>query len=159
MEIEKISVRGKVTISIKRPHQELEEFTIPNLVTNVGKEFIARRVFRPTDETVTADFGQIGIGSGNTPPSADQLDLQGAITRIKSIDYKELVGNELNFITTFADTATDTLIDTSSGLPVPVNEIGLFTDGGNMICRTVLSEPFTKNESDLLSVFWKIEIG
>jgi hypothetical protein len=155
---ETISVKGRVQVSLQRDDNTVWNDEIPNLVTTYGKSLIAERVFRDNLSNV-ANFGSIGVGNSDTAANVSDTELKGSRTITKTIasEFKSLDGNKMLFTVTFLDNDADTLGET--GTPDEIKEVGLFSSTGDLICRTVLTSPFTKTETDLLSVTWTLEIG
>jgi hypothetical protein len=146
-------VKGIVTIEQYREGQKIHSEVVDNLVTTRGKQILVERCFYAEDASYTSpDITSIKIGNDDTIADVLQTDLQGGTTVSKDIHSKEYVSNEMKYFTTFIDKAEDTLGDV-------IREVGLFSNGGEMICRTVLTTPITKAELDLLNIYWKIIIG
>lgn len=155
---EKVSIKGRVKFTLYRKNDNVIEFEVPNLVTDIGKELIAERIFRDNLANV-ATFSSIGVGNSNEIATALDTELQGNLTILKPIESerKSLTGNEIFFNVTFFDNAEDTLSENNT--EVAIQEVGLFSSSNELICRTVLNEPFIKFETDLVNVTWGIRIG
>jgi len=150
---EKLKLTGTVHLEIIQGGKVVRKFDTRNLVTARGKEILAERLFYAEDSSHTSpDITTIKIGNSDVAAALDQTELVGDEQLSKAIHYKAIEDNSIKYFTTFIDKIADTLTD-------PITEIGLFTDGNEMICRTVLTEPFTKAQTDLLSIYWRIEIG
>lgn len=146
---EEIKVTGVVDIELYSANGELKhQETINNLVTTAGKNFIVRKIINDAE-----DIGSIGIGSGTTPATLTDVELESELAnvavRFQFIDTIET--NILFNVSTFEE-------NVGTGT---IREVGLFSDSSpqKLLCRTVVSTPFVKDATDYLNVSWKIKIG
>lgn len=147
---EAINIKGTVTITI---HDEagnpIRKIVNRNLVVRTGLEFFVNRILDLTND----ELDQISIGTGTSPASLSDTDLEGTVYD-KTIQDKVIdTLNSLVVNTKFTDN------NDFNGLTVA--EIGLFTDTGILVARTVLdaSQRFIKENSRDVSVYWQITIG
>lgn len=146
---EAISVRGDVTVELFTADGQLKHREeVRNLVTTAGKNFIVRKM-NGDSETIN----RIAIGSGSTAPTL--LDVALAT---------QLASSTLQFI--FVDTIETNVIRCSCSFAEnlgtgTVREVGLLSSSTTpkLLCRTVLTTPFTKASTDYLVVNWKLQIG
>ncbi len=150
---DQLQIKGIVQIDQYRDGAKVHSEVVNNLVTTRGKEILVERCFFAEDPDHTSpDITAIKIGNDDTAATVAQTDLIGATKLSKDIIAKETEDNEMKYFTTFIDKAEETL-------GAMIREVGLFSDDNEMICRTVLTTPITKEETDLLSIYWKIVIG
>lgn len=150
MQTENISIKGVVSVCLYdgASHVTKHEETFNNLVTTAGKNFIIRKIIDDTERVKS-----IGIGSGNTSATVDDIQLEAELANVdlafEFIDTQNT--NIIHFVTTFEEN-----IGTGT-----VREVGLFSDSDpqKLLCRTVVTTPFEKASTDYLVVTWKIQIG
>ena len=148
-----LNVVGTVHVLLEKHNVVIHSETIHNLVVSRGREIFAERMFYCGDTLYNAPkINSIKVGNDDTAAVLSQTELIGGLTAEKEVYSSSVSSNVLNYSTTFLDVATDTIAD-------DVKEIGLFSDTGEMMCRTVLTTPFTKTEDELLTVYWQITIG
>lgn len=153
---ENLKLIGIVTIEQYRNNQKIHAETVNNLITTRGKQILAERCFYAEVADYTSpDITSIKIGTDDTAAAPGQTGLIGS-TLAKDIVQKKYNQNEMKYFTTFIDTQAETL---GGATPATIREVGLFTDGDEMISRTVLTTPIIKEELDLLSIYWKLIIG
>jgi hypothetical protein len=150
-----IGVKGFVTVEMYEKGELIQRKEIRNLVTDLGKEFFAAKIFETpfdSDGFVGVEelpfIRDIGIGSGTAPPFTTDEELANQLERLPIIQ-ESLVGNELTYFTEFIE-------EVGTG---QINEVGLFTNDGVMVCRTLLQEPFTKTPERFINVSWRLVIG
>jgi len=95
---------------------------------------------------------------------------------IKSINNQKidsvLPENSFYFQANFGSVSSDTLKDSPLGTEVPIRELMLIAKNGDytspaasaidprkIMCRTVLTQPFTKYVTDSIAMTWKLQIG
>lgn len=147
---ENLSVKGSVNISLHDglTHEVKHSEQVNNLVTSIGKNFIARKIL--TDSEVVSS---ISIGSGNTQATVNDTQIEtplaSADIRFSFVDNAET--NVVHFVSTFEE-------NVGTGT---VREVGLFSNAPsqNLLCRTVVTTPFNKTSTDYLVVSWKLQIG
>ena len=150
-----IGVKGFVTVEMYERGELIQRKDITNLVTDLGKEFFAAKIFEtPFDSDGFVDIQElpfindIGIGSGSTPPLTANTELATELERLPIIQ-ENLDGNEITYFTEFIE-------EVGTG---QVNEVGLFLNDGTMVCRTLLQEPFNKTPERFINVTWRLVIG
>ena len=146
---EVISVKGDVTVELWSTDGHLKHREdVRNLVTTAGKNFIVRKM---NGDSETID--KIAIGSGSTAATLADVSLATELARsslqFTFVDTVET--NVIRYICTFAES-----IGTGT-----IREVGLLSNSTTpkLICRTVLTTPFTKQATDYLVVNWKLQIG
>lgn len=146
---EVISVRGDVTVELYSSDGSLKHREdIRNLVTTAGKNFIVRKM-NGDSETIN----KIAIGDGSTVATLLDVSLANELAR-SSLQYTfvdTVETNVIRYICTFAEN-----IGTGT-----IREVGLLSDSvtPKLLCRTVLTTPFSKQATDYLVVNWKLQIG
>ncbi len=183
-----LNIKGTVFLKLEKKDGSVINKTIENIIVNTGKEFFAKQIFNDsTAGTVT----QIGIGRdgtaqvvGNTITSFkvntfnNVLSPQGPIIKnIESFNSSiETIGgikNQIDFVTTFYDTAADTLLDAGNN-KYEIKELALIGLSGDspqedvLLCRTTFgtgddSPPqrvgFDKATTDVVTVTWRLTIN
>lgn len=150
-----IDVKGFVTVEMYERNKLIQRKEIRNLVTDLGKEFFAAKIFEtPFDSDGFVDVEElpfirdIAIGSGTAPPFTTNTELSNQL-EILPIIQEGLIGNEITYFTEFIE-------EVGTG---QINEVGLFLNDGIMICRTLLQEPFNKTPERFINVSWRLQIG
>ena len=127
----------------------VETRTVPNLVVNAGKAYIASKLVNNPSSNVPQSMA---LGSDGTTPAGSQTALLSELGRVKD-------GNFSNTISSNAITFTGVFgggVATGS-----VQEAAIFESpdsGGIMLCRTTFSS-ITKGASDSLTVTWNVTIA
>ena len=170
-----IKVKGTVYVDIKKPDGQVVSTVIDNIVTTIGKEFFAAKIF---NNSYAGSVTKIGIGAKNTPQTInDTITTFTTVTTepspiTKAIDTASSAiesspptgANTLAYITTFTDTTGDTLRD-GGGNPVSIKELALIGTNNSgdeiLICRTTFDDSppvteFLKNEEDVVTITWKL---
>jgi len=171
-----IKVKGTVYVDIKKPDGQVVSTVIDNIVTTIGKEFFAAKIF---NNSYAGSVTKIGIGAKNTAqtindtiptfeavPSGTPSPITKAIdTASSAIESSPPTGaNTLAYITTFTDTTGDTLRD-GGGNPVSIKELALIGTNNSgdeiLICRTTFDDSppvteFLKNIQDVVTITWKL---
>lgn len=116
----------------------------PNLVVQVGKEYIAQRM---TSNTATI-MSHIAIGSGTTTPANTDTFLQSEITRV-AFSSVTVTSNTISYSCTFG-----------SGVGTGgITEAGIFNSGtansGIMLSRTTFPV-INKEFNDTFSITWNV---
>jgi hypothetical protein len=150
-----ITVKGNVDITLfdKDGNVKQHEY-VKNLVTTLGKNFIARKLVDSFIEGVSPDkIQKIGIGIGTTAANVADTTLANQVqinnTHNQTVDNVNT--NQASYITTF--------LENQPAVQRTISEVGLFTNNDVMVCRTVLSSTFTKATTDYLVVNWTLQIG
>lgn len=170
-----IKVKGTVYVDIKKPDGQVVSTVIDNIVTTIGKEFFAAKIF---NNSYAGSVTKIGIGAKNTPQTInDTITTFTTVTTepspiTKAIDTASSAiesspptgANTLAYITTFTDTTGDTLRD-GGGNPVSIKELALIGTNNSgdeiLICRTTFDDSppvteFLKNVEDVVTITWKL---
>ena len=170
-----IKVKGTVYVDIKKPDGQVVSTVINNIVTTIGKEFFAAKIF---NNSYAGSITKIGIGAKSTPQTInDTMTTFEAVTTepspiTKAIDTASSAiesspptgANTLAYITTFTDTTGDTLRD-GGGNPVSIKELALIGTNNSgdeiLICRTTFDDSpavtdFLKTVQDVVTVTWKL---
>jgi len=127
----------------------VETKSVPNLVVNVGKAFIASKLVNNPSSNVPSSMA---LGSSGTTPAGSDTTLGSELGRVKD-------GNFSNTISSNAITFTGVFgggVATGS-----VQEAAIFESpdsGGIMLCRTTFSA-ITKGGSDSITVTWNVTIA
>lgn len=142
-----IGIKGKLTITLYDEQGVIkEQFTVPNLIVDVGKNFIASRMLG----TSAAVMSHMAVGTSNTGSTdGTKTALVTEVGRV-ALTSSTNTDNENEYIATFsAGTGTGTLV-----------EAGIFNAGssGTMLCRTTFPA-ITKGASDTLTINWIITVS
>ena len=151
---ESVKILGNLKIVKKdKDNNIVETRTIPNLVVNTGKAFIAERVVRDTANAPQS----MALGDDATTPIGSQTalvsELSGRANALPTVGTfsNTISSNTITFTGTFAGgLATGTL-----------REAAIFDSpntGGTMLCRTTFSD-VTKGASDIVTVTWNITVA
>jgi hypothetical protein len=143
---ELLKANGQVSIEVFDPAGNLKEKAhIPNLVVQVGRNFIASRMKDATADVMTA----MAVGEDNTTPAIGNTTLGSEIGRV-SLDSTTVNNNVVTYVATFpAGTGTGGL-----------EEAGIFNDptAGTMLCRTTFAV-VNKAAADSMVITWAITIS
>jgi len=146
---ELIKATGSVTIVKKNEVTGVEEVIYyPNLVTSVGKTWIAQRL---KDTTIPAQANNMAIGSSSTAATVGDTILGTESSRqLLTTAGGTGAANVITYQATFGAGA-------GTG---NVYEAGLFnnTTGGTLICHTVFGL-VTKGAADSLAITWTLTIS
>lgn len=140
--MDKITLKGWVTLRHVRRGRLLWEVSGPNLVVKAGRSLLASIV--GAGGTVPS---HIACGSGTTEPNDNQTALVSEVER--EALSANVTGNILEYSTTFNFTADATIA-----------EFGIFNDGtaGTMLARFISTAFGVENGSEL-SVDWSLQFG
>ena len=171
-----IKVKGTVYVDIKKPDGQVVSTVINNIVTTIGKEFFAAKIF---NNSYAGSVTKIGVGAKSTAqtlsdtittfttvPGGTPSPISKAIdTASSAIESSPPTGaNTIAYITTFTDTTGDTLRD-GGGNPVSIKELALIGTNNSgaeiLICRTTFDDSpavtdFLKTVQDVVTVTWKL---
>jgi len=136
-------LKGRVDLVLSDPTGAVKEvITVPNLVVNTGKNFIAHRM-ADAGNTV---MSHMAVGTDNTAAALTDTALITESARV-SLTGNAASANSVVYTASFPPgTATDALV-----------EAGIFNNssGGEMLCRTVFAV-VNKGASDTLNVTWTV---
>ena len=127
----------------------VETRTIPNLVVNAGKAYVASRLVNNPTANVP---NSMALGSSATTPIPTHTALLSELGRVKDANFSNVISsNTITFSGVFGGgVATGSCA-----------EAGIFDSpdvGGTMLCRTVFSA-ITKGASDSITVTWNVTIA
>jgi len=143
---EQIRVQGDVSVELYSQNGELIHSSgFRNLVTTAGKEFLTRKLISDPEA-----ISSIAIGSGDTAATLADTALETSVSE-RSIRFESTENNIASFISTFEE--NEPSVDST------IREVGLLSDQDLLICRAVLTTPFTKATTDYLVINWKLQIG
>lgn len=145
---ENLKATGQVSVEIFDTSGSLKEkIHIPNLVVQVGRNYIAERMAN-TDDAV---MSHMSTGTDNTTPASGDTTL-GAENGKVALDSTVVNANVVTYTATFAP-------GTSTGALV---EAGIFnasgSDTGTMLCRTTF-DVVNKAAADTMIITWAITIS
>jgi hypothetical protein len=121
---------------------------IPNLVVQVGKNYIASRMIGTSAGVMT----HMEVGTGNTAPVTGDTTLQAA------------VGGSRVVFSSAASTSTNTVSYAASFAPGvgtgALTEAGIFnaSSAGTMLCRTTFAV-VNKAAGDTINISWSVNIA
>ena len=143
---ELLKATGQVSIEVFDSAGNLKEKAhIPNLVVQVGRDYIASRM-KDASETV---MSHMAVGEDSTTPAAGDTTLGTEVGRV-ALDSTSVTNNIITYQGTFpAGTGTGAL-----------EEAGIFnnTPGGTMLCRTTFAV-VNKAAADSMVITWAITIS
>jgi hypothetical protein len=143
---ELLKATGQVSIEVFDPAGNLKEKAhIPNLVVQVGRDFIAARMKDATENVMS----HMAVGEDSTSPVAGNTVLGTEAGRV-ALDSTDVVNNIVTYTATFpAGTGTGAL-----------TEAGIFNDSnaGTMLCRTTFAV-VNKAAADSMVITWAITIS
>lgn len=136
-------LKGRVDLVLSNQDGKVKEIiTIPNLVVNTGKNFIAARMASSANVVMS----HMAVGNGNVVAAVTDTTLSTEAARI-ALTGNAASANSVIYTASFPPgTATDAL-----------TEAGIFnaSSGGEMLCRTVFAV-VNKGASDTLNVTWTV---
>ena len=146
-----LKAKGSVVIIKVTEAGHVEETRIPNLVVNVGKEYIARRMAGESGDSANV-MRSIAIGIGSTAAAAGQTTLDNEIARnATTVSGGTRTGNAILYTTTFA-------AGTGTGA---IQEAGVFNNttgnAGIMLCRTKF-DTVNKGAGDTITINWTVQV-
>ena len=151
MSSESIGIKGFVTVDMYENDQLIQHVEVRNLLVRGGKDLFANMIFGTftgEDEEDVPFIRDISIGSGTTAPVVANTDMESQLARLPFVQ-KDIDQNLLTYFTTFSEG-----VGTGS-----VNEVGLFTNEGVLVCRTILSNTFEKTANRFINISWRLQIG
>jgi hypothetical protein len=100
-------------------------------------------------QTIEDEFTDMGFGTGTTPPTAGDTDLEAEVVRVTLTDL-ESVANKRIF---------GFFLGSGSGNSNTISEVGVFNDpsAGDLQQRAVLGEPIAKTSDKELWVDVEVE--
>ena len=145
------SIRGKVRARLIRDGKVIAEFEKENLVTDAGKEELAKLLVGLS----TKPFTWIAVGTGTTEPSASDTALEAEITG------GGLARAQDSSPETSGNTATISVTWNITG-SYAITEAGLFNDdvdpGGVMLARVTVAA-LNVQSGDTLTWTWEISFN
>lgn len=143
---ELLKATGQVSVEVFGPDGNLKEKAhIPNLVVQVGRDFIASRI---KDATASV-MSHMAVGEDNTSAAIGNTALGTEVGRV-ALDSTSVSNNVITYIATFpAGTGTGGL-----------EEAGIFnaSSAGTMLCRTTFAI-VNKAAADSMVITWAITIS
>ena len=141
-----IRVKGTLKIVLADAQGNItDEREVPNLVVNVGKNFIASRMIGTTDNIMS----HMAIGTGTTAPAGGDTTLQTEAGRV-ALNSNVRTANAIAYVATFpAGTGTGA-----------ITEAGILNDstGGILLCRTTFAV-INKGAADTLGITWTVTVA
>ena len=143
---ELLKAKGQVSVEVFGPDGNLKEKAhIPNLVVQVGRDYIASRMKDATANVMS----HMSVGEDSTTPAIGNTTLGNEIGRV-ALDSTTVNNNVVTYVATFpAGTGTGGL-----------EEAGIFNDAtaGTMLCRTTFAI-VNKAAADSMVITWAITIS
>lgn len=144
---ETVGIKGKLTLRLFDSNGNLKhEMTVPNLIMDVGKDYIASRIMQGTATVMS----HMAVGTSNANSTDSTLTTLGTQAGRVALTSTTLADNVVEYEALFpAGTGTGALV-----------EAGIFNDSsaGTMLCRTTFSV-VNKSASDTLTINWIITIS
>ena len=143
---ENLKARGQVQVEILDAAGALKEkIHIPNLVVQVGRNFIAERMTNQTD----AVMSHMATGTDNTTPASGDTTLGTENGRV-TLDSIVVNANVVTYTATFPP-------GTSTGALVEAGVLNA-SSAGIMLCRTTF-DVVNKAAADTMIITWAITIS
>ena len=143
---ENLKARGQVSVEIFDESGNLKEKAyIPNLVVQVGRNYIAERMANADDSVMS----HMATGEDNTTPASGDTALGTENGRV-ALDSTVVNANVVTYTATFPP-------GTSTG---PIVEAGVLnaSSAGIMLCRTTF-DVVNKAAADTMIITWAITIS
>lgn len=147
-----LRVTGALLVELRDESGQIKEsFEVPNIVTTVGKTFIAAAMAKTTTNTPAA-MTHMAVGTSSTAPAAGDTTLGAEVAGSRTaLTSTTPSSNTIQYVCTFgAGVGTGTLW-----------EAGVFnaSSAGTLLCRTVFGASITKGASDSLTITWTVTIN
>lgn len=146
---ETLKITGAVSLKLlDKEGNVIDERSIPNLVVNAGKTFIAASMLKTTTNSPVA-MTHMAVGTSGTAPAAGDTALGGEAGRVVLASATSS-SNVVTYTATFpAGTGTGALV-----------EAGIFnaSSSGTMLCRTTFPV-VNKGAADAMSITWTITVS
>ena len=151
MILDSVKITGKLGIVLRGPDGTVkEEREVPNIVTTVGKTFIAASIAKTTVNTPAA-MTHMAVGTTNTAPAVGDTTLVTEVAASRTaLTSTTPSTNTCVYVCTFgAGVGTGALV-----------EAGIFNAGaaGTLLCRTIFSV-INKAAGDSLTITWTLTIN
>lgn len=147
-----LRVTGRLTVELRDEFGDIKElFEVPNIVTTVGKTFIAASMAKTTVNTPVA-MTHMAVGTSATAAAVGDTTLGAEVAGSRTaLTSTTPSSNTCVYACTFgAGVGTGSL-----------NEAGIFnaSSAGTLLCRTVFGATISKGASDSLTITWTITIN
>lgn len=142
---ETLKTIGKLDVVLTNELGEVKQkFTVPNLVVQTGRNYIAHRMTGSGNTTMS----HMAIGTNNTAAALGDTTLGTETARV-ALTSSTTTANVVTYVATF-----------NPGTPSAANavvEAGIFNagSGGELLCRTVF-DVVNKGTLDTLSITWTV---
>ena len=142
---ENLKTFGKLDVVLTNELGEVKQkFTVPNLVVQSGRNFIAHRMVGNSNVVMS----HMAIGTNNTAAALSDTTLGTETARV-ALTSSTANANVVTYVATF-----------NPGTPSAANavvEAGIFNDAsaGDLLCRTVF-DVVNKGTLDTLSITWTV---
>lgn len=141
-----MKLKGELSIQKYNEHNRLvQEITVPNLVVDVGKQYVASRMAG----TSAAVMSHMAVGSSGTPPASTDTILNSESGRV-ALGSTTVNGSTVSYSATFGTgVATGQVV-----------EAGIFnaSTGGTMLCHTVFPV-INKDGNETIVITWNVSVG
>jgi hypothetical protein len=147
-----IKVTGRLNVELRDELGNIKaSFEVPNIVTTVGKTFIAAAMAKTTVNTPAA-MTHMAVGTSSTAATVADTTLGAEVAGSRTtLTSTTPSSNTCVYACTFgAGVGTGTLW-----------EAGIFnaSSAGTLLCRTVFGASIAKGASDSLTITWTITIN
>jgi hypothetical protein len=131
--------RSGSDIIAAKPHEVIE---FHNLLTNAGGALVEDLLIGAGGTTFANANAYIGVGDSTTAVSASHTDLQAATNKLRKAMNSTFPSRSSQTLTFKSDFAT-------TDANYAWNEMGVFnaSSAGTMLCRALVSSPFTKTSA------------
>lgn len=141
-----IKLSGKVKIQVFESDDLINEINIPNIITTVGKAYVASRIANGS----TTAMSHMAIGSSQTVQTLNdtfviQENLRASLYSIT------VTGSEVEYVAIFTP---------PSGTDRSISEAGILNaaSAGSLLCRTTFP-PITQSTSQTVAITWVVSVG
>jgi len=141
-----MKLKGKVVIEILKDGKIVDRIEVNNLVVQNARTVICQLLAgaNQANNTVT----KLALGTGNTEPSITDTRLANEVARVPIINYAFPSYNTVEF---------EAYVDQDTANGNVIQEFGLFTEGGIMVARVLVS-PITKDSTFAFYVRWQLRV-
>ena len=158
---DKIKWIGKVNIIKIRNGKIIKDYTINNLITNLGLNEIIKSMYSIPNMT----YKYVAIGDDNTPAAAGDTTLGNEIFRTPILTQTVTGTGQLTSRSVLLDTEPFDAVPPPPGYQCTISEIGFFAgssalawnggagiDTGTLIARLVLTTPEDKYDNEQIAI-------
>lgn len=145
----KITIKGRLDITLKKADGRIERETVDNLVVTVGRGHIADQLA----DQLQAPVSHMAVGTGSTTQVIGDTALETELSRVALTSKTQGTGGEENKVFYVGDWAPG--VGTGA-----ITEAGMFNavSGGTLITRTTFAVK-NKEVGDSLAIQWTLTVN